>query len=91
MSSEKIKKYKYAQLTDDAKITARECIDRNGGDIREISKEQYDKMKNNYEKNVWNEDDLYYEERFAATSQDWEVIDLCEQNDWYFEKNGTRI
>ena len=32
-----------------------------------------------------------YEERFAATSQDWEVIDLCEQNDWYFEKNGARI
>jgi hypothetical protein len=87
----KIKKYKYAQLTDDAKITAREYIDRNGGDIREISKEQYDKMKNNYEKNVWNEDHLYYEERFAATSEDWEVNDLCEQNDWYFEKNGTRI
>ena len=91
MSSEKIKKYKYAQLTDDAKITARECIDRNGGDIREISKEEFDIKKFSSFRNVWNEDDLYYEERFAATSQDWEVIDICEQNDWYFEKNGARI
>ena len=48
-------------------------------------------MKNNYIKNVWQENDTYFEERFAATSDDWEVIDLCEQNEWYFEKDGTRI
>ena len=62
MSSEKLKKYKndlaffgkykYEELSEDAKITARECIDRNGGDIREISKEQFDRMKNDYKKNV---------------------------------------
>ena len=86
-----MKKYKYKNLNEDAKIIARECIDRNGGDIREISKRQYNKMKNNYIKNVWQENDTYFEERFAATSEDWEVIDLSEQNDWYFEKNGTRI
>ena len=107
MSSEKLKKYKndlaffgkykYEELSEDAKITARECIDRNGGDIREISKEQFDRMKNDYKKNVWREvitstgEDICYEERFTATSEDWEVIDLCEQNDWDFEKNGTRI
>ena len=101
MSSEKLKKYKndlaffgkykYEELSEDAKITARECIDRNGGDIREISKEEFDIKKLNSFTNVWEEDDLYYEERFTATSKDWEVIDLCEQNDWYFEKNGTRI
>ena len=86
-----MKKYKYQNLNEDAKITARECIDRNGGDIREISKEQYEKWWNKYNKNVWQEDNIYYEERFAATSEDWEVIDLCEQNEWYFEKDGTRI
>ena len=84
-------KYKYKQLSEDAKITARECMDRNGGDIREISKEQYEKWLNKYNKNVWQENDIYYEERFTATSEDWEVIDLSEQNDWYFEKDGTRI
>ena len=86
-----MKKYKYKQLSEDAKITARLCIDRNGGDIREISKEEFYIKKLNSFTNVWKEDDLYYEERFSSTSQDWEVIDLCEQNDWYFEKNGTRI
>ena len=83
-------KYKYKQLSEDSKITARECIDRNGGDIREISKEQYEKWWDK-DKNVWQENDIYYEERFATTSEDWEVIDLSEQNDWYFEKDGTRI
>ena len=29
-------KYKYKQLSEDSKRTERECIDRNGGDIREI-------------------------------------------------------
>ena len=86
-----MKKYKYKNLNEDAKIKVRECIDRKGGDIREISEEQFNRMKNNYEKNVWQENDIYFEERFAATSEDWEVIDLSEQNDWYFEKNGTRI
>ena len=86
-----MKKYKYKNLDETSKERARECIDMNGGDIREISKEQFNKMKNNYEKNVWQENDIYFEERFAATSGDWEVIDLCEQNEWYFEKNGTRI
>tara|TARA_R110002012_G_scaffold12119_1_gene54273 strand:+ start:137 stop:469 length:333 start_codon:yes stop_codon:yes gene_type:complete len=87
---EQKKKYKYEELSEDAKITARECIDRNGGDMREISKEEFDIKKLNSFTNVWEEDGLYYEERFTATSQDWEVIDLCEQNDWYFEKNGTK-
>jgi len=91
MSSEKIKEYKYEKLSENAKITARECIDRNGGDIREISKEQFDRIKNDYDKNVWEEDSIYFEERFTVTSEDWEVIDLCKQNDWSFEKNGTRI
>jgi len=86
-----MKKYKYKNLNEDAKIEARECIDRNGGDIREISKEQFDRMKNKYDKNVWQENDTYFEERFTATSEEWEVIDLCEQNEWYFEKDGTRI
>jgi len=87
----KMTKYKYKQLSEDSKITARECIDRNGGDIREISKKQFDRMRNKYNKNVWQEDNIYFEERFATTSEDWEVIDLSEQNDWYFEKDGTRI
>ena len=87
----KMKKYKYKYLSEDSKITARECIDRNGGQVREISEEQFNRMKNNYEKNVWQKDNIYFEERFAVTSEDWEVIDLSEQNDWYFEKNGTRI
>ena len=86
-----MKKYKYKNLDETSKERARECIDRNGGDIREISEEQFNRMKNNYEKNVWQENDIYFEERFAATSKDWEVIDLCEQNEWYFKKNGTRI
>ncbi len=86
-----MKKYKYKNLDESSKVRARECIDRNGGDIREISKERFNKMKNNYEKNVWQENDIYLEERFAATSEDWEVIDLCEQNEWYFEKDGTKI
>ena len=88
---EENKKYKYEELNENAKITARECMDRNGGDIREISKERFDIKKLNSFTNVWKEDDLYYEERFTATSEDWEVIDLCKQNDWSFEKNGTRI
>jgi hypothetical protein len=87
----KMTKYKYKQLSEDSKITARECIDRNGGDIREISKEEYERWWDKYNKNVWQEDNIYFEERFAATSEDWEVIDLSEQNDWYFEKDGTRI
>jgi len=84
-------KYEYKYLSENSKVKARECIDRNGGDIREISKKQFDRMKNKYDKNVWKENDIYFEERFASTSEDWEVIDLCEQNDWYFEKDGTRI
>tara|TARA_R100000805_G_C3503231_1_gene32446 strand:+ start:38 stop:310 length:273 start_codon:yes stop_codon:yes gene_type:complete len=86
-----MKKYKYKNLDENSKVRARECIDRNGGDIREISKEQFNKMKNNYDKNVWQENDIYFEERFAVTSEDWEIIDLCEQNQWYFEIDGTKI
>jgi hypothetical protein len=86
-----MKKYKYKNLDETSKVRAREFIDRNGGDIREISKEQYEKWWNKYNKNVWQENHTYFEERFAATSDDWEVIDLCEQNEWYFEKDGTKI
>ena len=86
-----MKKYKYKNLNEDSKMKALECIDSYGGFIREISKDQYNKTINNYEKNVWYENNIYFEERFAVTSKEWEVIDLCEQNEWYFEKNGTLI
>tara|TARA_R100000664_G_scaffold25562_1_gene35583 strand:+ start:134 stop:400 length:267 start_codon:yes stop_codon:yes gene_type:complete len=86
-----MKKYKYENLDEDSKMKALDCIDSRGGSIREISKDQYNEMINNFEKNVWHENNIYFEERFAATSEEWEVIDLCEQNEWYFEKNGTLI